>query len=152
MIVNILMVERYCLEELSVHCRDNINTDLTDIGWKGVAWFKLAQSMDQWRDVLDTVMNLLIQQNATDLNLQLVAFEELSSAWRRDAGRPTCALGRGVNYCLSVSSSLTLQVPSKCPYRTALEPYCSQHPVLLQISLLFCTDCTLPSSRNALFT
>jgi hypothetical protein len=47
--------------------------------------------MDQWRDIIDAVLNLLIPRNATSLNLQLVACQEISSAWRRDAEIPTCA-------------------------------------------------------------
>jgi len=103
--------------------------------------------MDQWRDIIDTVMNLLIPQNATDLNLHLLACQEICSAWHRDTARRTRAFGRSVNYCLSASSSLTLQIPSKCLYRIAPEPYCSQHPVLLQMSMPSCTDSTFPSSH-----
>jgi hypothetical protein len=139
-----LMMERYSLEELSVDCRNNIDTDLTDIVWEGVAWIKLTQNMDQWQDIMDTVMNLLYPQNATDINLQQTAYQEVSSVGGRDVARPTCAFGRSLNYCLSFSYSLTLHILSKCLYRIALEPYPTRHPVLLQISLLFCTDSTLP--------
>jgi hypothetical protein len=37
---------------------DNIKTDLREIGWDGVDWIDLAQDRDQWRAVVNTVMNL----------------------------------------------------------------------------------------------
>jgi hypothetical protein len=36
---------------------DNIKMDLKTIGWKGVDWMHLAQDMDQWQAVVNTVMN-----------------------------------------------------------------------------------------------
>jgi hypothetical protein len=32
--------------------------DLSEIGWEGVDWTHLAQDRDQWRAVVNTVMNL----------------------------------------------------------------------------------------------
>jgi hypothetical protein len=32
--------------------------DLREIGWDGVEWIDLAQDMDQWRTLLNTVMDL----------------------------------------------------------------------------------------------
>jgi hypothetical protein len=37
-----------------------IRMDLTEIGWEGMDWIHLAQDRDQWRDVVNTVMNLRI--------------------------------------------------------------------------------------------
>jgi transposase len=37
---------------------DNIKMDLREIGWVGMDWLDLAQDMDQWRDLVNTVMNL----------------------------------------------------------------------------------------------
>jgi len=37
---------------------DNIRTDLWKIGWEGGGWISLAQDMDQWRSLVNTVMNL----------------------------------------------------------------------------------------------
>jgi hypothetical protein len=34
--------------------------DLGEIGWDGVDWIELAQDSDQWRALVNTVMNLLI--------------------------------------------------------------------------------------------
>jgi hypothetical protein len=41
-------------------CRwvDNIKMDLKEVGWNGVDWIELAQDMDQWRALVNTVMNL----------------------------------------------------------------------------------------------
>jgi hypothetical protein len=32
--------------------------DLREIGWDGMDWIELAQDRDQWRDLVNTVMNL----------------------------------------------------------------------------------------------
>jgi hypothetical protein len=37
---------------------DNIKMDLREIGWDGVDWIQLPQDRDQWRALMDTVMNL----------------------------------------------------------------------------------------------
>jgi hypothetical protein len=37
--------------------RDNTKIDLREIGWKVVDWIHVAQDMDQWRVVVNTVMN-----------------------------------------------------------------------------------------------
>jgi hypothetical protein len=39
---------------------DNIRMDLTEIGWGGMDWIDLAQDRDQWRALVNTVMNLWI--------------------------------------------------------------------------------------------
>jgi hypothetical protein len=37
---------------------DNIKMDLREIGWDGVDWIDLAQDRDQWRALVNMVMNL----------------------------------------------------------------------------------------------
>jgi hypothetical protein len=37
---------------------DNIKIDLRDIGWGGMDWIDLAQDRDQWRALMNIVMNL----------------------------------------------------------------------------------------------
>jgi hypothetical protein len=37
---------------------DNIRPDLKEIGWEDVDWIYLVQDNDQWRTVVNTVMNL----------------------------------------------------------------------------------------------
>jgi hypothetical protein len=36
----------------------NIKMKLTGVGWGGMDWIDLAQGRDQWRDRVNTVMNL----------------------------------------------------------------------------------------------
>jgi hypothetical protein len=37
---------------------DNIRINFKEIGWGGMGWFVLAQDRDQWRDLVNTVMNI----------------------------------------------------------------------------------------------
>jgi hypothetical protein len=39
---------------------DNIKIDLRETGWDGVDWVDLAQDGDQWRALVNTVMNLRV--------------------------------------------------------------------------------------------
>jgi hypothetical protein len=39
---------------------DNIKMDLKEIGWGGMDWIDLAQDRDQWRGLVNTVMNLWV--------------------------------------------------------------------------------------------
>jgi hypothetical protein len=39
---------------------DNIKMDLREIRWDGMDWIDLAQYRDQWRALVNTVMNLLV--------------------------------------------------------------------------------------------
>jgi hypothetical protein len=39
---------------------DNINMDFTKVGWDGMDWIDLAQVRDQWRALVNTVMNLRV--------------------------------------------------------------------------------------------
>jgi hypothetical protein len=39
---------------------DNIIIDLREIGWDGVDWIELAQDKDQWRALVNTVINLRV--------------------------------------------------------------------------------------------
>jgi hypothetical protein len=39
---------------------DNIKMDLREIGWDGMDWIELAQDRDQWRALVNTVMNLRV--------------------------------------------------------------------------------------------
>jgi transcription termination factor 2 len=38
----------------------NVKMDLREIGWDGMDWIKLAQDRDQWRALVNTVMNLWV--------------------------------------------------------------------------------------------
>jgi hypothetical protein len=39
---------------------DKIKIDLRETGWDGVDWIELAQDRDQWRALVNTVMNLRV--------------------------------------------------------------------------------------------
>jgi ribosome biogenesis protein Nip4 len=39
---------------------DNVRRDLREIGWEGVNWIHLAQDLDQWWAVVNSVMNLWV--------------------------------------------------------------------------------------------
>jgi hypothetical protein len=39
---------------------DNIKMDLREIGWDGVDWIDMAQDGDQWRALVNTVLNLWV--------------------------------------------------------------------------------------------
>jgi hypothetical protein len=39
---------------------DNIKMDLRDIGWDDMDWIDLIQDRDQWRTLVNTVMNLRV--------------------------------------------------------------------------------------------
>jgi hypothetical protein len=39
---------------------DNIKMDRREIGWDGMDWIELAQDRDQWRALVNTVMNLRV--------------------------------------------------------------------------------------------
>jgi hypothetical protein len=57
---NILVEERERKRPLGRHrhrWEDNIRMGLREIGWVSVDWIHLAQDRDQWRAVVNTVMN-----------------------------------------------------------------------------------------------
>jgi hypothetical protein len=37
---------------------DNIKIDLREIVWDGMDWIDLAQDRDQWKAIVNTIMNL----------------------------------------------------------------------------------------------
>jgi hypothetical protein len=39
---------------------DNIKIDLREIGWDGMDWIDLVQDRDQWRALVNTVVNLRV--------------------------------------------------------------------------------------------
>jgi hypothetical protein len=50
---------------LGMHRRrweDNIRMNLREIGWGGMDWIDLAQDRDQWRALVNTVMNIWVHK------------------------------------------------------------------------------------------
>jgi hypothetical protein len=43
---------------------DNIKMDLSETGWDVMEWINLAQDMEQWRALLNAVMNFRVPENA----------------------------------------------------------------------------------------
>jgi hypothetical protein len=43
---------------------DNIKMDLREIEWDGMDWIDLAQYMDQWRALVNTVVNFRASYNS----------------------------------------------------------------------------------------
>jgi hypothetical protein len=39
---------------------NNVKIDLRDIGWDGMYWNAVAQDRDQWRALVNTVLNLRV--------------------------------------------------------------------------------------------
>jgi hypothetical protein len=39
---------------------DNIKMDLREIRWDGVDWIDMAQDRDQWRALVNTILNLRV--------------------------------------------------------------------------------------------
>jgi hypothetical protein len=39
---------------------DNVKMDLREIGWDDIDWIDLAHDRDQWRALVNTVMNLRV--------------------------------------------------------------------------------------------
>jgi hypothetical protein len=48
------------LEKPTRSSEDNIRMDLREVGWKNVDWMNLASDNDQWRAVVNAVMNLRV--------------------------------------------------------------------------------------------
>jgi hypothetical protein len=48
------------LEDIGIDGENNIRMDRREIEWKGVDWIHVAQDRNQWRTVVNTVMNLRI--------------------------------------------------------------------------------------------
>jgi hypothetical protein len=46
---------------------DNIKMDLREIGWDGVVWIDMAKDRDQWKALMNMVMNIKVPLNAGKL-------------------------------------------------------------------------------------
>jgi hypothetical protein len=52
--------EKKPLERPKRRCEDNIKMDLREIGWDFMDWIHLAEDRDQWRALVNMVINLLV--------------------------------------------------------------------------------------------
>jgi hypothetical protein len=50
-------MNNHCYENLRV---DNIKIDLRETGWDGMDWMDLAQDRDQWKALVNMVMNFWV--------------------------------------------------------------------------------------------
>jgi hypothetical protein len=48
------------LERPRFRWEDNIKMDLRETGWGSIDWIDLAQDRDQWRALVNTVLNLRV--------------------------------------------------------------------------------------------
>jgi hypothetical protein len=48
------------LERPGRRLEENIRIDVRDIGWERVNWMHLSQDRDQWRAVVNTVINVRV--------------------------------------------------------------------------------------------
>jgi hypothetical protein len=49
------------MEDLDVHKRIILKWVLKEIGWEGVDWIQMVQDRDQWRTLVNIVINILAQ-------------------------------------------------------------------------------------------
>jgi hypothetical protein len=41
-------------------CENNTKMDVTEVGWGGINWIHLGQDRDQWRALVNTVINVRV--------------------------------------------------------------------------------------------
>jgi hypothetical protein len=58
--LTLIVVQNTFSEWLISECYDHHLMDLREIGWGGMDWIELAQDRDQWRALMNTVVNLRI--------------------------------------------------------------------------------------------
>jgi len=60
-------------------CKDNIRTYLKERGWEGVDWIHLVQKRDQWRVLVNAVMNLRVPCKVK--NFLAISFLRRTAPW-----------------------------------------------------------------------
>jgi hypothetical protein len=56
----LILIQRFSSVRSRRRWKDNIKTDLTEIGWGCTGWIHLVQDRDQWRALMTTVLNLRV--------------------------------------------------------------------------------------------
>jgi hypothetical protein len=86
---------------------DNIKTALREIGWEGMDWIDLAQNMDQWKALVNMVMNLLVPQNTGKFlsGCTIGGFSRMAQLreWNETLIQP-CFVSEGQSACVNVYS------------------------------------------------
>jgi hypothetical protein len=59
---------------------DNIRMDLGEVGWGDVDWIVLAQDMNRWKALVNSVLNLRVPWNTGKLSSSLTSSGLSSSA------------------------------------------------------------------------
>jgi hypothetical protein len=102
---------------------DNIKIDLRKIGWNGMDWIDLAQNGDQWRALVNTVINLRVKYNVGKFSSscttggfsrraqlhQVITYICRSRRWRglrHEPSSPTRTLGSWVRISLEARMSV----------------------------------------------
>jgi CRISPR/Cas system-associated protein Cas7 (RAMP superfamily) len=70
--------------------KDNIKTDLKEVGWGVTDWIDLAQDRDRWQALLNAVMNLRVQYNAGNFLTSFSRRILLHGVSKRVSRRPYC--------------------------------------------------------------
>jgi hypothetical protein len=58
--LGVTTIQNTCIKFKDVGGGDNIKMDLREIGWDGMDWIDVAQDRDQWKALVNTVMNLRV--------------------------------------------------------------------------------------------
>jgi hypothetical protein len=102
---------KWQLEEPICRWEDKIKTGVKAIAWSGIDWIDLSNDRDQWRVLMNTIMNPQIPLNflSSSKTVQLAAFQETLSYIKQ------IWLSK-VNLCLMYN--LSLKIKLCCPKKT----------------------------------
>jgi hypothetical protein len=79
---------RYHFEDLGLHVKIILKLDIQEVWWDGVDCIDLSQDRDQWRGVVNAVMNILLCKNQ-QVHISKICFVVYCS--------PTC-IGRSCDH------------------------------------------------------
>jgi hypothetical protein len=105
----------------------NINIDLREIGWNGMNWIDLAQDRDQWRALVNTIMNLRVAAQLAPSQEGLSSMSECVSKWE----------------CISYLYSLPLFFLPYVPFMLSPRSLLSPLKQLIKLLLLYPSNGTV---------